>query len=167
MSEYGNNRYGASWHYKSKDTLCWDCLKCEGGCSWSRDFIPVEGWDATDDSRYDHGHLVEKYVVKSCPEFKYGHNRGIGDYKSAERIVIEVGQLLADDYRSAYKRYLIYPSEENESHLRYSRSGITDGILSHLDIDLESFISSLEHEVKRKLRQEKRRQKSSKRAAKK
>lgn len=33
-----------------KDQLCWYCDKAGGLCSWSKDFTPVEGWDAEPDT---------------------------------------------------------------------------------------------------------------------
>ena len=67
-------------------TLCWCCAKATtGGCSWSRSFIPVEGWEATS-TIIKEGALLKKdengnitrdttprlshsYKVHSCPEF--------------------------------------------------------------------------------------------------
>ena len=56
-------------------TLCWRCTKAIGTCSWSEEFIPVNGWDATPvkikstppmgcDVKY-----IDSFYVKSCPEF--------------------------------------------------------------------------------------------------
>lgn len=30
----------------NKPTLCWSCAKACKKCSWSRNFEPVEGWEA-------------------------------------------------------------------------------------------------------------------------
>lgn len=59
---------------KRTGTLCWDCANYCGGCSWSRNFTPVEGWSANlhRSDRYNHGKLIgvtESYEVISCPEF--------------------------------------------------------------------------------------------------
>lgn len=64
-------------------SLCWQCIhavpdKCAHGCSWSRDFIPVEGWNAqrADLKGYsrcvDPPQLTESYKVISCPQFEEG-----------------------------------------------------------------------------------------------
>ena len=29
------------------ETICWGCSKACGHCSWSKEFKPVDGWDAT------------------------------------------------------------------------------------------------------------------------
>ncbi len=61
------------------ETLCWNCinavpsLKC--GCSWSREFKPVQGWTA-EEAEMRMGTYNEKtvtsYLVLKCPEFKKG-----------------------------------------------------------------------------------------------
>ena len=56
-----------------KHNICWDCQKAVCGCNWSRNFTPVEGWEAelieyqpwdTNDS---HPHTT--YHITKCPEF--------------------------------------------------------------------------------------------------
>lgn len=48
-------------------SLCWSCINAvpnsHHGCSWSRKFEPVEGWEA----QYDI--LKDSYKVLSCPLF--------------------------------------------------------------------------------------------------
>lgn len=58
-------------NFMKSPTLCWDCAKALGGCSWSDFFIPVDGWEARkfhkdEASRPDH----ESYFVYQCPEFQ-------------------------------------------------------------------------------------------------
>jgi hypothetical protein len=60
-------------HVNSKDQLCWYCEKAGGLCSWSKDFTPVEGWDAEPDTirNRDTIHRTTKtYYIKSCPEYE-------------------------------------------------------------------------------------------------
>ena len=64
-----------------KQTICWECANAvpniDGtrGCSWSRDFEPVEGWDA-EQTEVMRGYLQNShlacvsYLVKRCPLFK-------------------------------------------------------------------------------------------------
>ncbi|MCI7428540.1 MAG: hypothetical protein MSS83_05485 [Methanobrevibacter sp.] len=49
-----------------KKSLCWSCKNCYSGCSWSKNFEPVEGWDATPQTfdRYD------SFLVRSCPLYE-------------------------------------------------------------------------------------------------
>lgn len=49
-----------------KATLCWDCEKSyKKTCAWSKNFQPVEGWNAIE----THNKEMDSYVVLSCPEF--------------------------------------------------------------------------------------------------
>jgi hypothetical protein len=63
--------------------ICWDCQKAVGGCSWSRDFTPVEGWDAenvpyqpweTQTVKYR-----DTYIIRGCPEFLRDEPREISN----------------------------------------------------------------------------------------
>lgn len=54
----------------AKETLCWNCQNaCNSGCSWSKNFIPVEGWEATP-TISDRFTNTESYHVHKCPQFK-------------------------------------------------------------------------------------------------
>ena len=44
---------------------CWTCAKAYGGCSWSRAFVPVEGWEAKPSKTHEDG-----YRIKMCPEYE-------------------------------------------------------------------------------------------------
>lgn len=46
-------------------TLCWDCAKAIGDCSWSRSLIPVKGWKAIP----TFNGCPTSYIVRECPEF--------------------------------------------------------------------------------------------------
>jgi hypothetical protein len=60
-------------HVAKQMTLCWQCANAVPnnetgrGCSWSRSFKPVPGWDANDGER-----STVSYHVRSCPEFVEG-----------------------------------------------------------------------------------------------
>lgn len=57
----------------TKDTLCWDCEKATGGCSWSDKLIPVEGWDAIPTKiKMVIYKETDSYKVLNCPLFKKG-----------------------------------------------------------------------------------------------
>ena len=51
---------------------CWYCAKATGGCSWSRSFKPVDGWDATLRVIRMQDRSMDSYCVNSCPEFVRG-----------------------------------------------------------------------------------------------
>ena len=61
---------------KLSDTLCWRCANACGGCSWSRNFIPVSGWDAIPTRIRTHHSTAaatnESYIVRQCPRFTAG-----------------------------------------------------------------------------------------------
>ena len=59
---------------QDKPTLCWKCEKACGGCSWSADFKPVDGWKAKKtiiSANHGNGSAleIESYLVRSCPKF--------------------------------------------------------------------------------------------------
>lgn len=61
------------YNYKKKsDTLCWNCARCYGGCSWSRFFQPVKGWKArqTTIKNEKSNKIITSYDVEYCPIFK-------------------------------------------------------------------------------------------------
>ena len=59
-------------HTKKHDTLCWQCEKAGGKCSWSKDFTPVEGWKAvpTKVKAAERKGYIDSFDVYECPEFE-------------------------------------------------------------------------------------------------
>ena len=53
----------------NNEQLCWRCQKACGGCSWSRNFEPVEGWEATPTVVKDSVGDIDSYKITGCPEF--------------------------------------------------------------------------------------------------
>lgn len=57
-------------------TLCWDCRRALGGCSWADRFCPVDGWAAEETLLYVNDRHrkdpVPSYRVIRCPEFERG-----------------------------------------------------------------------------------------------
>lgn len=52
------------------NSLCWQCKRAYGLCSWSDRFKPVKGWEA--EPTIVKGHKeedIKSYVVKKCPLF--------------------------------------------------------------------------------------------------
>ena len=100
-------------------TLCWCCRKAiTGGCSWSRDFIPVEGWQAVRKdlkpvATQSGDRTIESYVVYQCPEYKCDcpmgsrvreyHAKPIEDNEGALLLAAEIVKQAAHDYADAYK----------------------------------------------------------------
>lgn len=53
-------------------TKCWHCKNSyTNGCSWAREFKPVEGWKAVPTS-IGYNPTTKSYQVISCPEFVEG-----------------------------------------------------------------------------------------------
>ncbi len=53
-------------------TICWTCARAYGGCSWSRTFTPVAGWEAEHRSLKNNNAgkwvtVLDSYTVKECP----------------------------------------------------------------------------------------------------
>lgn len=60
---------------KCKTNICFDCKKAVCGCSWSRNFTPVDGWTAEPTSTtyaLKSGELraINGYHITACPEFE-------------------------------------------------------------------------------------------------
>lgn len=55
------------------ETLCWRCAKSVNmGCSWSKSFLPVDGWTAEENHIRRNGIGGKDYRVIECPEFERG-----------------------------------------------------------------------------------------------
>ena len=58
---------------QKKHSLCWDCAKACGRCSWSNhwEHIPVPGWTAERTKvRMNNNTYADTYLVIECPEFE-------------------------------------------------------------------------------------------------
>lgn len=97
---------------KNKDSICWGCANSvpdrKNGCSWSRAFIPVTGWDAEPSEKpiYKGEHI--SYCVRSCPEYKkddVADRDSISDdgFKQLGDAIIKVA---SRDYKEACEREL-------------------------------------------------------------
>lgn len=69
-----NQKSGWCFVPQESQTLCWDCKHAVptgagNGCSWSRSFQPVEGWEA---EKTHPGGRSTSYHVKRCPRFERG-----------------------------------------------------------------------------------------------
>lgn len=55
------------------NNLCWNCQNATGGCNWSRNLTPVEGWTATPikikRTVQDIRGSISGYQIHSCPEY--------------------------------------------------------------------------------------------------
>lgn len=79
------------------DSLCWKCSRStDSSCSWSRSFIPVEGWDAEPTERYSEVYKTS-YCVKECPMFKAYETDGFRD-EGTEKLCDAVMARAGTDY---------------------------------------------------------------------
>lgn len=59
---------GAAYNNRAND-LCFRCDNACGGCSWSKDFTPVEGWTAEKTKIWIGRTTIDSYRITACPEF--------------------------------------------------------------------------------------------------
>lgn len=57
---------------KGKYQPCWSCKNCLGGCSWSKDGTPVEGWQATPHTIRENRQFKDTYRISYCPLYERG-----------------------------------------------------------------------------------------------
>lgn len=50
-------------------SLCWDCSKATGQCTWSKRLVPVKGWKATEIPPTK-TKPYSAYIVEECPAFE-------------------------------------------------------------------------------------------------
>ena len=56
-----------------KESICWDCKKAVGRCTWSANGVPVKGWEVEETYRKSYGRDLEvSYTVINCPKFEEG-----------------------------------------------------------------------------------------------
>lgn len=95
-----------------KATLCWRCrhavLSASTGCSWSRRFVPVEGWTAEKHQQRSNGSAYETYCVTSCPLFQKNGKSSADSCKDDAgciRIAEHILRGQMNRYRTALERY--------------------------------------------------------------
>lgn len=108
---------------KIKPSLCWSCKnavpkirngKYICGCSWSKDFQPVEGWTAEKDVKGENGgNRMESWNVLDCPEYEKDVPDGsiCTDDISDDTYVSVAERMLESQmhrYRNALEKYARY-----------------------------------------------------------
>lgn len=69
---------------QDKPTLCWKCAHACGGCSWSADFIPVNGWNAIPTVINPPESNIDSFIVEKFPKFSDDTERYAKKVKSAK-----------------------------------------------------------------------------------
>lgn len=91
---------------RKEKSLCWECANAlndgDYGCSWSKSFIPVDGWLAIRDEKKVYCGIDESYTVFDCPEFIPDKDAN-HTYESTgiERLANAIVKRAAIDYRDA------------------------------------------------------------------
>lgn len=91
--------------FNRSDSICWDCEKCGGGCSWSHDLTPVEGWKTKEDYTLFHGQREESYIVKECPLFEKRNSKIKAtdvDDEGAVNVILAIVKRANKDYITSY-----------------------------------------------------------------
>lgn len=91
--------------FNKSNTICWDCEKCGGGCSWSHDLIPVKGWKAETDYTLFHGKRDNSYTVLECPEYEKRHSKITAsdiDDEGAVNVMLAIVKRANKDYITSY-----------------------------------------------------------------
>lgn len=70
-----NAEYPGKRFRYSTESICWDCKKAVARCTWSRFFVPVDGWDAKETKIKTFNYegqpvYIDSYKVYKCPEFE-------------------------------------------------------------------------------------------------
>lgn len=87
------------------NTICWNCDKCGGGCSWSHDLTPVKGWEVDEDYTLFHGKKEDSYIVKECPLFEKRNSKIKSsdiDDEGAVNVILAIVKRANKDYITSY-----------------------------------------------------------------
>jgi hypothetical protein len=57
---------------EANEQPCWRCERACGGCTWSKNGKPVDGWEATPTIIRDYIGDFPSYKITYCPEFIKG-----------------------------------------------------------------------------------------------
>ena len=111
-----------------RPTICWKCRNAvptaTSGCSWSRRFVPVEGWTAerkhTAKGNGSADDVYETYCVTACPEFRKDDGGDVMCRSNEGCLCIaeHVLRLQMNRYRTALERYARTGSDNDLAQLR-------------------------------------------------
>lgn len=77
MVYYGKNRTMVIDYASEEYQLCWTCKNACGGCSWSQDGTPVEGWTAEKSFLPSNGKYADTYKIIKCPLYNCDRRYGV------------------------------------------------------------------------------------------
>lgn len=70
MARYYRRKHRDPETYHRNNQPCWSCKKACGGCSWSREFKPVDGWEAIPTKIQNMDSITESFNIKYCPQYE-------------------------------------------------------------------------------------------------
>lgn len=139
-------------------SLCWSCQNAvpsaTTGCCWSRDFKPVEGWEATPNPNPE----MESFRVKKCPWFKAETDESkqgnLCKYDSAcVRLVEHVLKSEIQHYRDTLRQYAKAPvysdRQKVAGELRTIEKDLCSEIYANLTmrlVDMRAFCNQMRRE---------------------
>lgn len=112
---------------EEKSQLCFTCARSCGGCSWSRELIPVPGWTAV--RTLDARGRPYSYAVSACPEYvREGSRWRDLDEPGCTRLLEAMVRQMRDDYRRG-------PVKERQAIRRFLRSDRGRKMLQLSDVE--------------------------------
>lgn len=97
------------------ETLCWDCQRAIGGCSWAHRGKPVEGWKAEPTIIHESDGDFDSYLVVSCPKFKPDKKQ----YISTEKICAMLGICSSTYLRRTVREVTAMLREKGYANIHY------------------------------------------------
>lgn len=107
--------------YGTESQLCESCENACGGCRWSDELLPVEGWNVEPTKVYiDKRKPIDSFHVKSCPMYKPDKTHNIQSLtdEAFYRLIYAMLFALVRDYANSCKK--LYVDREN-SALAYKK----------------------------------------------
>lgn len=96
-------------HGKQKQ-LCETCGRACGGCRWSDELLPVDGWDAEPSKIYINKRKpIDSFYVKSCPEYRPDGPKNIDHLTNdaAYRLMYALLFAMVHDYANSCKKLYV------------------------------------------------------------
>lgn len=129
-----------------QEQLCAKCANACGGCRWSDDLLPVEGWDAEPTKVYiDSGTPMDSFLVKSCPMFKPDGPRHVKSLTDDAffRLIYAMLFELVREYAHSYKTFMIDHKERSIAWIkmdeieRYVKTPMFDEMLGVMKLPID------------------------------
>ena len=107
-------------HGKQKQ-LCETCGRACGGCKWSDELLPVDGWSAEPSKIYINKRKpIDSFYVKSCPEYRPDGPKNIGHLTNdaAYRLMYAILFAMVHDYADSCRKLYV---EQKPDALAYQK----------------------------------------------